>query len=67
MDWRATTPEVMPSSLGETMPFMVSLALNEWRHINRVLAACDGNVSLAARTLRIHRRTLQRKLQKKPR
>jgi two-component system response regulator RegA len=41
-----------------------SLARAEWEHINRVLAECDGNVSLAARRLGIHRRSLQRKLQK---
>lgn len=43
-----------------------SLARAEWEHINRVLADCDGNVSEAARRLRIHRRSLQRKLQKYP-
>ena len=43
-----------------------SLARAEWEHINRVLADCDGNVSEAARRLRIHRRSLQRKLQKRP-
>jgi two-component system response regulator RegA len=41
-----------------------SLARAEWEHINRVLTECDGNVSLAARRLGIHRRSLQRKLQK---
>ena len=34
----------------------------EWEHIQRVLADCDGNISEAARRLGIHRRTLQRKL-----
>jgi two-component system response regulator RegA len=43
-----------------------SLARVEWEHINRVLADCGGNVSLAARVLGIHRRSLQRKLQKHP-
>jgi two-component system response regulator RegA len=38
----------------------------EWEHIQRVLEACDGNVSAAARQLGMHRRTLQRKLQKRP-
>lgn len=38
----------------------------EWEHIQRVLADCDGNISAAARQLNMHRRTLQRKLQKKP-
>jgi two-component system response regulator RegA len=34
----------------------------EWEHIQRVLNECEGNVSEAARRLRMHRRTLQRKL-----
>ncbi len=45
---------------------MPSLARAEWEHINRVLADCGGNVSRAARRLGLHRRTLQRKLQKYP-
>ena len=43
-----------------------SLARTEWEHIQRVLADCGGNVSEAARRLGIHRRSLQRKLQKYP-
>jgi len=43
-----------------------SLARAEWEHINRVLADCGGNISKAARRLGLHRRTLQRKLQKYP-
>lgn len=38
----------------------------EWEHLQRVLADCDGNISAAARKLHMHRRTLQRKLAKKP-
>jgi len=38
----------------------------EWEHIQKTLAEHDGNVSAAARALGMHRRTLQRKLQKKP-
>lgn len=38
----------------------------EWEHIQRVLALHDGNVSAAARAMNMHRRTLQRKLQKRP-
>ena len=38
----------------------------EWNHIQDVLNACDGNISVAARQLGMHRRTLQRKLKKKP-
>ncbi len=43
-----------------------SLARAEWEHINRVLGDCGGNISEAARQLNIHRRSLQRKLQKYP-
>lgn len=38
----------------------------EWEHIQRVLQECDGNISETARRLGMHRRTLQRKLQKRP-
>ena len=38
----------------------------EWEHIQAVLAQHDGNVSATARALGMHRRTLQRKLAKKP-
>jgi two-component system response regulator RegA len=38
----------------------------EWEHIQRVLSDNDGNISATARSLGMHRRTLQRKLQKKP-
>ena len=38
----------------------------EWEHIQKVLAEHDGNISATARSLGMHRRTLQRKLAKKP-
>ena len=38
----------------------------EWEHIQRVLMNNKGNISATARQLQMHRRTLQRKLQKKP-
>ena len=38
----------------------------EWEHLQRVLAEHEGNVSAAARALGLHRRSLQRKLAKKP-
>lgn len=38
----------------------------EWEHIQQTLAQNDGNISETARQLNMHRRTLQRKLQKKP-
>lgn len=43
-----------------------SLARVEYEIIRRTLDACEGNVSEAARCLRIHRRSLQRKLRKRP-
>jgi two-component system response regulator RegA len=38
----------------------------EWEHIQRVLTEHDGNISATARSLNMHRRTLQRKLGKNP-
>ncbi len=38
----------------------------EWEHLQRVLTEHEGNISSAARALSMHRRTLQRKLQKRP-
>lgn len=38
----------------------------EWEHIQRVLSESEGNISEAARRLGLHRRTLQRKLAKRP-
>lgn len=38
----------------------------EWEHIQRVLHENGGNVSATARALKMHRRTLQRKLMKRP-
>jgi two-component system response regulator RegA len=35
-----------------------------WAHIARALAAHGGNVSAAARALGMHRRTLQRRIQR---
>lgn len=37
-----------------------------WEHIQKVLQEYDGNISATARALGMHRRTLQRKLQKRP-
>lgn len=38
----------------------------EWEYIQRQLAANNGNIAATARALGMHRRTLQRKLQKRP-
>jgi two-component system response regulator RegA len=38
----------------------------EWEHIQTILSERQGNVSATARALGMHRRTLQRKLNKRP-
>lgn len=43
-----------------------SLDRMEWEHIQRVLADCGGNITHAADALGIHRRSLQRKLSRRP-
>jgi two-component system response regulator RegA len=50
----------------EVMPEPPSLRRLEWEHIQKVLSEHDGNISATARALGMHRRTLQRKLQKHP-
>jgi two-component system response regulator RegA len=56
-----------PLEGGGSSDFAVpSLERVKWEHINLVLADCGGNVSEAARRLNLHRRTLQRILQKYP-
>jgi two-component system response regulator RegA len=60
---RGDAPPLSATDMDYAAP---SLARAEWEHINRVLADCGGNISAAARRLGIHRRSLQRKLQKYP-
>ncbi|HEY3325908.1 MAG TPA: response regulator transcription factor [Novimethylophilus sp.] len=47
-------------------PSPLSVDRLEWEHIQRILAEHDGNISATARALSMHRRTLQRKLNKYP-
>ena len=56
----APNPKV---SIKETPPSVDRL---EWEYIQKVLAENDGNISSTARILGMHRRTLQRKLLKRP-
>lgn len=51
------------TELADNPPSINRLA---WEHIQKVLHAHDGNISATARALGMHRRTLQRKLQKRP-
>lgn len=47
---------VQPTNIGDL----------EWEHIQRIMHAHDNNISATARALNMHRRTLQRKLNKPP-
>lgn len=51
---------------GEPDPELPSVERVEYEYLQRVLADASGNVSEAARRLRMHRRSLQRKLGKPP-
>jgi two-component system response regulator RegA len=51
-----TPMKVQPTQIGKL----------EWEHIQQVLRAHEGNISATARALNMHRRTLQRKLNKLP-
>lgn len=44
----------------------LSVGRLEWEYIQRILTENDNNISVTARILNMHRRTLQRKLAKKP-
>jgi len=69
----ADADEIIASFNSETGTAIVEAAENplspkrlEWEHLQKVLLDNDGNVSATARALGMHRRTLQRKLQKRP-
>ena len=65
----ADADEIEAALQGKRPPAMddvPSLDRQEWEYLNRILADCNGNISEAARRLKMHRRTLQRKLQKHP-
>lgn len=51
-----------------TEPTYTPLSIDrlEWEHIQKILQENDGNISATARALGMHRRTLQRKLYKRP-
>ncbi|RRJ83287.1 response regulator transcription factor [Aestuariirhabdus litorea] len=53
-----------PGRLEPSAPLSVDQL--EWEHIQRILQEQGGNISATARVLGMHRRTLQRKLQKPP-
>jgi two-component system, response regulator RegA len=53
----------LPPGKSEDLP---SLERVEYEYLQRVLTDCSGNVSEAARRLRMHRKTLQRKIGRHP-
>lgn len=55
-----------PDAALDVSPEPLSVARLEWEHIQKVLNEHDGNISATARALKMHRRTLQRKLEKNP-
>jgi two-component system response regulator RegA len=61
-----TSPDTQPDKATPLSSRPLSVKRVEWEHIQRVLTENDGNISATARSLGIHRRTLQRKLQKRP-
>ncbi|KAG1273788.1 hypothetical protein G6F65_010846 [Rhizopus arrhizus] len=68
----ATAPMIL-RTLGLVKPESVTIETTmtplhrlEWEHIHQALHETGGNVSAAARLLGMHRRSLQRKLAKKP-
>jgi two-component system response regulator RegA len=58
---RVEGDDMVPPS--ESLPSVHRL---EWEHIQRILTEYRGNISATARALHMHRRTLQRKLNKHP-
>jgi len=69
----ATTADILAALRDESTPTRdgeeprpLSVRRLEWEHIQKVLAEHGGNISATARALGMHRRTLQRKLQKRP-
>lgn len=55
-----------PEDEEHTPEMMTPLSRLQWEHIQQALHETGGNVSAAARLLGMHRRSLQRKLTKRP-
>lgn len=62
---RALAEEPVAETAGE-VETMTPLSRLEWEHIAQALQQSGGNISAAARLLGMHRRSLQRKLAKRP-
>ena len=59
-------PASGPTPSTDPSPTMTPLSRLEWEHIQQALTETQGTISAAARLLGMHRRSLQRKLAKKP-
>jgi len=66
--WQRLRADEAPAGTPDEPPAARPMTLRrlEWEHIQRVLADHRGNISAAAAALGLHRRTLQRKLGKRP-
>ncbi|MGO1793057.1 MAG: response regulator transcription factor [Oceanisphaera sp.] len=64
----AFQPQADPATISKPdwVAFQPSVRKQSWEYIQFVLQQHQGNISAAARALNMHRRTLQRMLQKKP-
>lgn len=68
----ANTQQILLALAGQSPPSQdipdtpISVNRLEWEYIQKVLQEHDGNISATARSLGMHRRTLQRKLAKHP-
>jgi two-component system response regulator RegA len=63
---RALADEMGEPNEPEPEATMTPLSRLEWEHIQQALNETKGNISAAARLLGMHRRSLQRKLAKRP-
>jgi two-component system response regulator RegA len=63
---RALTGDGSLDEFEDAPETMTPLKRLEWEHIQQALSASGGSVSAAARLLGMHRRSLQRKLGKRP-
>ena len=68
----ASIPDIVKALLDDTVEVCeigendrITVQHLEWEYIQRTLAEHDGNIAATARALKMHRRTLQRKLAKK--
>ncbi|WP_067866140.1 response regulator transcription factor [Neptuniibacter marinus] len=62
----AALDQVEADAEREVLEQPMSVNRLEWEHIQKVLNEHEGNISATARALGMHRRTLQRKLAKRP-